>query len=303
MGYFSEWEAEIKAHQPYLLAYAYRMTGSLSEAEDMVQDTLLECECVDPKGLENPRAWLTRVCSHKSLDHLKSAYKRRENYKGPWLPDAVPESVPMWMETREDDERTLILKESLRFSFLLLAERLSPEERAVYLLSEVFDYSFAVIADFLGKSEAACRKLAERARKSMQEGRKKFAPLETRAEDLLRTFFELAKLNDKERLRKLLSEESEFWSDGGGKVGAAKTMRDVDLIVNFFTTLWLSESFANGAIRSEFRTVNACPGIVFYRRQGEEWLVDTVMTIESKDGLIQRLFTQRNPDRIQAWAK
>ena len=130
-NFLSAWEPRLLQHKQYLIAFAFRMTGSLAEAEDIVQDTFIECAYVDPLTIDNHKAWLTRVCSNKGLDHLKSAYKKRVTYPGVWLPDAIPESL----ELADEFE----LAESATTSFLLLAEKLSPEERVVYLLFEVFE--------------------------------------------------------------------------------------------------------------------------------------------------------------------
>ncbi|RYZ78551.1 MAG: sigma-70 family RNA polymerase sigma factor, partial [Proteobacteria bacterium] len=219
-GYFKEWESAMRDHRPYLLSYAFRMTGNLHEAEDMVQDTFLSCDETDPATVSNPKAWLIRVCSRKSLDHLKSAYKKRTSYPGTWLPDAIPQTHSLWSEAELDLEKNLLAKESLSTSFLLLAEKLAPEERAVYLLAEIFDHNFATIAEYLGKTESTCRKIAERARKAIAEGKPRFKSSSVRDQDLIKTFFQYAMQDDKNGLRSMLSASSEFWADGGGKVGA-----------------------------------------------------------------------------------
>jgi len=124
------WESDWKQYRPFLISFAYRMTGSLSEAEDLVQDTFLECARVPRSEIRNPKSWLTKICANKGIDHLKSAYKRRETYPGTWLPDAIPDSLQVWtnLHGSESPEKTLIVSESLTTSFLLLAERLTPEE-------------------------------------------------------------------------------------------------------------------------------------------------------------------------------
>src|SRR3954465_640983 len=150
-NHLSEWESLWTQYRTYLISFAFRMTGSLSEAEDLVQETFIECARVSPSEIQNPKSWLTKICANKGIDHLKSAYKRRETYPGTWLPDAIPDSLQVWsnLHGSETPEKTLINSETLTTSFLLLAERLTPEERAVYLLSEVFEYSYREIAALL----------------------------------------------------------------------------------------------------------------------------------------------------------
>src|SRR5262249_45270701 len=146
---------------------------------------------VDPDGVRDHRAWLTKICSNKGLDHLKLAYKKREEYVGPWLPDAVPDRLQMWggLEETSSPEDKSMLSESLTTSFLLLVERLSPEERVVYLLHEVFGYPSKEIADFLGRTDEACRKLAERARKKIVESRPALPSDKEAAQNVLQQFF------------------------------------------------------------------------------------------------------------------
>ncbi len=138
-NYFKQWEVFFQQYRTYLVSFAFRMTGSLSEAEDIVQETFLECASMNPQTIESPKSWLTKVCSNKGLDHLKKAYKKRETYSGPWLPDAIPDSYQVWssLAAPASPDQNLLLSESLTTSFLLLIEKLTPEERAVYLLSEI----------------------------------------------------------------------------------------------------------------------------------------------------------------------
>lgn len=193
-----DWKKAFVEHRTWLISFAFRMTGSLAEAEDIVQDTFMELADAERLEIKNVKAWLTRVCSHKALDHLKSAYKRRETYPGTWLPDAVPDSFQLWsqLNEKETQEKNLLLSESLTTSFLLLIERLSPEERVVYLLTEVFDYAYKDIASFLGKSESACRKIGQRAREAVQASPLKFKPSPDNSMQLISKFFEAAKSGD-----------------------------------------------------------------------------------------------------------
>jgi len=297
------WESDWKQYRPFLISFAYRMTGSLSEAEDLVQDTFLECARVPRSEIRNPKSWLTKICANKGIDHLKSAYKRRETYPGTWLPDAIPDSLQVWanLHGSETPEKTLINSETLTTSFLLLAERLTPEERAVYLLSEVFEYSYKEISALLDKSEDACRKTAQRARAALQSA-PKFAANSSDTVGLIARFFECAKEGDNASLVELLSDESEFWADGGGKVPAAKTrLTEKSSIAHFFAALGTSKAFTPGDFNLEFTPVSGRPGLIVSRKLPSGlWTFETIFSFEIRDGKIARIYAQRNPDKLKA---
>ena len=302
-NYFSAWEWDWRQYRPFLISFAFRMTGSLSEAEDLVQDTFLECARVPRSEIKNPKSWLAKICANKGIDHLKSAYKKRETYPGPWLPDVIPDSLQIWSSLRDSEspEKNLIASESLTTSFLLLAERLTPEERAVYLLSEVFEYSFKEIATFLEKSEGACRKTAQRARAAVLSA-PRFAPYSPDSTNLIARFFECAKNGDKSSLVELLSDESEFWSDGGGKVPAAKAiLTEQTKIAAFFAGLGSSNAFVSGDFKLDFTPVSSRPGLVISRRLPSGlWSFETIFSFEIQDKRIARIYAQRNPDKLKA---
>ncbi len=299
----SAWEEECKRYRQFLISFAYRMTGSLSEAEDLVQDTFLECARVPRSEIRNPKSWLTKICANKGIDHLKSAYKRRETYPGPWLPDVIPDSLQVWTDLSGSDspEKNLIASESLTTSFLLLIERLTPEERAVYLLSEVFEYSYREISALLEKSEDACRKTAQRARAAVLSA-PKFAANPPDSTELIARFFECAKNGDSSSLVELLSEESEFWSDGGGKVPAAKTvLTEKTKIATFFAALGSSKAFAPGDFKLDFTEVSSRPGLIISRQlRSGLWTFETIFSFEIRERKIARIYAQRNPAKLQA---
>jgi RNA polymerase sigma-70 factor (ECF subfamily) len=296
------WESDWKQYRPFLISFAYRMTGSLSEAEDLVQDTFLECASVPRSEIRNPKSWLTKICANKGIDQLKSAYKRRETYPGTWLPDAIPDSLQVWtsLHGSESPEKTLIASESLTTSFLLLVERLTPEERAVYLLSEVFEYSYREIASLLDKSEEACRKTAQRARAAVQSA-PKFAANTTDSMGLIARFFESAKSGDNATLMELLADESEFWSDGGGKVAAAKAIiRERADIARFFAALGTSKVFVPDDFKLDYTQVSSRPGLIVSRKLPSGlWTFETIFSFEIRDGKIARIYAQRNPDKLK----
>jgi len=298
----SDWEEAWKQYRSFLTSFAFRLTGSLSEAEDLVQDTFLECATVARSEIKNPKSWLTKVCANKGIDHLKSAYKRRETYPGTWLPDVIPDSLQVWsnLQGSVSPEKNLIASESLTTSFLLMVERLTPEERAVYLLNEIFEYSYKEISALLEKSEEACRKTAQRARAAVLSA-PRFSPHSPGSTALISRFFESAKNGDSASLVELLSDESEFWSDGGGKVAAAKTvLTEKTKIAGFFAALGSSNAFAPGDFKLDFTEVSSRPGLVISRRLPSGlWTFETILSFEILDGKIARIYAQRNPDKLK----
>ncbi|WPU66647.1 sigma-70 family RNA polymerase sigma factor [Peredibacter starrii] len=306
-NYLKEWEGLFIQYRPYLISFAFRMTGSLSESEDIVQDTFIQCASINPKELNNPKSWLTKITSNKSLDYMKVAYKKREIYHGTWLPDAVPDSFQYWGNLIDGvaPDKKLLYTESLSTSFLLLLQKLSPEERMIYILNEVFDYSFSEIAEFMNKSEDACKKSAQRARKAL-ENEKRYRSYTKEDESVVSKFFDLANRGDKEGLMAMLSSDSEFWSDGGGKVSVASkvVVYDPQFISKFISAVWSAPIFKNENIRQELKIVNEKPGLVISRRHEDGvWRFETIMTMEVENGKIARIFTQRNPDKLQALLK
>lgn len=299
----SDWEEAWKQYRPFLTSFAFRLTGSLSEAEDLVQDTFLECATVARSEIKNPKSWLTKVCANKGIDHLKSAYKRRETYPGTWLPDVIPDSLQVWsnLQGSISPEKNLIASESLTTSFLLIVERLTPEERAVYLLSEVFEYSYKEISALLEKSEEACRKTAQRARAAVLSA-PRFSANSPDSTALISRFFECAKNGDSASLVELLSDESEFWSDGGGKVAAAKTiLTEKTKIAGFFAALGASNAFASGDFKLDFTEVSSRHGLIISKRLPSGlWTFETILSFEILDRKIARIYAQRNPDKLKA---
>lgn len=304
-NYFDRWSETILKYRPYLIAFSFRMTGSLAEAEDIVSDTILECSKYNPMEIKNHKAWLTKICSNKALDYLKSARKKRESYVGVWLPDEVPSGLQIWgnLEEVENSEHKLILDESLTTSFLLLLQKLTPQERVIYLLSEIFDYSFKEISDFLGKNIPACKKIAQRARDGISSERVKFDLPPKESEEILRRFFVSAKNGNIQDMIDLLSSDSELWGDGGGKVSAAGFINSIEMIFNFFNCLVTSEVFKSDLYRSEIHTVNSRPGVVISKKDNDKWLFDTILSFEFKGDKIARIYAQRNPDKLSSLTK
>lgn len=300
-NYLDQWDYFFIQYKASLLAFAFRMTGSLSDAEDIVQETFLECANIDPQKINNPKAWLTKICSNKGLDHLKSAYKKRELYPGTWLPDEIPESLQVWGSFVDEGspEEAFLRAETLTTSFLLLIERLTPEERVIYLLNEVFAYSFKEIAEFLKKKEESCRKTAQRAREALLAGKIKFSTPPTDADKVIAQFFTLAKSGDIQGLTEMLAPDSQLWGDGGGKVRAAGFIDELPAIIEFLRSLVTSDVFRLPSYQIEYHQVNSRPGIVISKKiDSGLWIFDTILSFEFFDKKIARIYAQRNPDKL-----
>lgn len=292
------WEECYETQREFLIAYAFRMTGSLEHAEDIVQDTVAQCLKTDFGKVTNHRAWMTRICSNKALDLLKSAESRRMSYIGTWLPDLIPDALDCGISHQTADSK-LELSESITISFLVLLQALSPVERAVFLLKDVFDYPFKMVSELSGKSEQACRKIAERARNAVSKKDVKFTRPSSDAEKLVREFFEAAKAGDKSHLATLLSDHSLFLSDGGGKVAAAPLIETKDGIIDFFCALQKSPTFSSQDYRLDTAWINSRPGIIISKLVNENWRLETLISFEIEERKISRIFAQRNPDKLK----
>jgi RNA polymerase sigma-70 factor (ECF subfamily) len=205
-----------QTHRPALFAVAYRMLGSATDAEDVVQDAWLRYAAARPSDLQSPKAYLTTIVTRLCLDRLKSARARREEYVGTWLPE------PVVTDIRYEPERSLALAESVTLAFMVLLETLSPEERAVFLLREVFDYEYAEIAAMLDTSAVNARQLFHRAKARIADKRPRFHEAVDEKRRLVARFVGALRDGDAEALTSVLAEDVGFWSDGGGKVPAAR---------------------------------------------------------------------------------
>ncbi|QTT75232.1 RNA polymerase sigma-70 factor [Streptomyces mobaraensis NBRC 13819 = DSM 40847] len=284
--------------RPLLFSIAYRLLGSVSEAEDAVQETWLRFAAT-PTRPRSVRAFLSTTVTRIAIDVLRSARVRREAYVGPWFPE------PLLADPYEDPERSAELADSVSMAALLLLERLSPAERAVFVLREVFDFGFPEVAAAVGRSEAACRQLAVRARRHMADGRPRFeAPREER-EELAARFFGALREGDVTGLRDLLATDASVVGDGGGKtpqlaravIGGGKVAR---LLAAFFPRL------AHADVTYERTEVNGQEGAVFRDRDGK---VLQVMALDVHDGRIHAIRIVLNPDKLghvgpvaDAWA-
>lgn len=223
---------EFERHRAHLTALAYRMLGSVAEAEDAVQDAFLRWHRTDRTGVAEPRAFLARVVTRLCLDRLKAARHRRETYVGPWLSEPLVEDPALAVPPPED------LARDVSVALMLALERLSPLERAAFLLHDGFDLGFDEIAAALGRSEAACRQLASRARANVQAARSRFAVDAAERTRLAAAFFAASRSGDAVALRDLLATEATLHTDGGGRRRAAlNVIAGAGRIARFFAGL------------------------------------------------------------------
>jgi RNA polymerase sigma-70 factor (ECF subfamily) len=289
---------EFEALRPLLFSIAYRILGSVSEAEDAVQETWLRYES-SPAPPASARAFLSAVVTRVSIDVLRSARVRREEYVGHWFPE------PLLTDPYQDPERSAELADSVSMAALLLLERLSPLERAVFVLREVFGFGFPEVASAVGRSEAACRQLAVRARRHMDEGRPRFEAGRREREELAERFFDAFREGDVEGLQELLAADVQLVGDGGGKaptlarsiIGAEKVARLLAAIVAPFVQI---------DVTLEPHEVNGQPGAIFRDRDSK---VLFTLTLDVLDGQIQTIRSVSNPDKLghvgpvaDAWA-
>ncbi|MEZ0373010.1 MAG: RNA polymerase sigma-70 factor [Candidatus Sericytochromatia bacterium] len=213
--------------RPRLQALAYRLLGSISDSQDLLQESFVRWQKVELTGLRQPEHYLTRMVTHAAIDQLRSARHRRESYTGPWLPEP-------WIETPADPVQALELADSLSMAFLLLLERLSPLERAVFLLRVVFDYEYAEIGELVDENPAYCRQLVHRAREHLHSERRSRSVDPERQQALLQAFMSACQQGELEPLQALLAQDAILYSDGGGKVRAAlNPIQGADRVARF----------------------------------------------------------------------
>jgi RNA polymerase sigma-70 factor (ECF subfamily) len=289
---------EFERLRPLLFSIAYRILGSVSEAEDAVQETWLRYEAF-PAQPTSAKAFLSAVVTRISIDVLRSARVRREEYVGQWFPE------PLLTDPYQDPERSAELADSVSMAALLLLERLSPLERAVFVLREVFGFGFAEVASAVGRSEAACRQLAVRARRHMDAGRPRFEADRRERDELAARFFDALAEGDVEGLRELLAADASLVGDGGGKAPQlARSIIGAGHVARVLTSIfpWLVRI----EVTLEPHEVNGQPGAIFRDRDGK---VLYTVTLDVLDGQIQTIRSVSNPDKLRhlgpvadAWA-
>ncbi len=277
-------------NRPRLLSLAYRMLGSWAEAEDVVQEAALRLERQAPGVISDAEAWLERVVANLSLDVLKESRVKREQYIGPWLPEPVLTDQPNWTSEPFDPR-------ALSLAFLALLERLSPLERAVYILAEAFDYRHEEIAQALGREVPAIRQLLHRAREHIREGRIRFAPDKSTHQALLAAFGSACSRGEVAEIEGMLARDAVLQSDGGGKAKAAlNPIRGASAVARFIVGAMKK---APVPLRYDMREVNGWPCIVAY--QGETPV--TVLDIETDGQKVFNLLAVVNPEKLQALRK
>ncbi len=276
--------------RPLMFSIAYRMTGSVAEAEDLVQEAFFRMGRARKSGVvvESPRAYLTATTTRLAINHLRSARVRRESYVGTWLPE------PVVADLHDSPEQMTELSDSLSMAFLLLLESLSPVERAVFLLREVFDYPYEDIAQIVDKNEANCRQIFARARQHIGGQHARYEASRQQGQALLRSFLAAARDGDLGQLVDLLAADAAFYGDGGGK--ATSTRQPVfgrEKIAAFFVELFGRAQRLG--ITFEVVLVNGGPGIITHDQEDR---VVSVLSFEVLDGVVQTVRGVVNPDKL-----
>jgi RNA polymerase sigma-70 factor (ECF subfamily) len=296
--------ASFEPYRRRLLGLAYRMLGSMADGEDAVQETYLRWHAADRGNVSDPRAFLMTTMTRICLDMLTSARARHEEYVGPWLPEPILDTATLAPDTRTE------LAEDLSLALLLTLDRLSPLERAAFLLHDVFDFSFNEVATTLERSEPACRKLATRARAHVRALRPRGATalparpgeIDAKHVQLMSAFAAATQSGDLNTLTQLLASDVRIVTDGGGKVRAAlEVVEGADRAARFLVDVtrkradaWWREDF-----RPRFAIINGLPGIIV---EGAEGAVQTA-AFEIEGDVIRALYVVRNPDKLRHLAR
>ena len=283
-------DADNEALRPLLFSIAYRMLGSVRDAEDLVQETLLRMHIAVDRGvtIESRKAYATATVTRLAIDQLRSARHQREKYPGEWLPE------PVVAGHRIDPEANAEMSDSLSMAFLVLLENLSPPERAVLLLHDVFGYSFADIADIIGKSEANTRQIAVRARRAVEARRPRFEVSAQRRWELATRFFAAVERGDTDALLEMLSVDAVMYSDGGGRAPSRPRPARTALTVARFLT-GLSRRGRTDGMSLTMTEVNGQPGAVIRESSGT---IISVMSLDIDDDHVQTIRAVLNPDKL-----
>ncbi|MEX6634573.1 sigma-70 family RNA polymerase sigma factor [Hyphococcus lacteus] len=274
-------------HRTYLFGVAYRMLGSVAEAEDLVQDSYLRWR--ESKNVENPRAYLSKIVSRLCLDRLKQARTKREIYVGPWLPEPIINRPDLVTEEPE------ILAQDISYALMLALERLSPLERAAFLLHDVFDNGYDEIAEVLDRSEASCRQLATRARNHIRHERPRFTVEPKRSHEIANAFFDAMRSGDTDALSAVLAKDAVLHTDGGGKVSSAlNIVYSAEKIVRFYAGLTRKSGDQRSTLLRRTR-INGMPGEIVRANDG----ILQTNVVEITDGKITAIYITRNPDKLR----
>lgn len=280
---------QFEAYRPLMFSIAYRMMGTITEAEDILQEAFLRYQGASRTEIVSLKAFLSTIVTRLCLNRLESARMQRETYIGPWLPEPL-----LTEDEAEEPPQRAELHESLSMAFLVLLEQLTPLERAVFLLRQVFDYEYAEIGEMVGKDETACRQLFSRAKKHVSENRPRFVSDPELQRHMLAQFLEAVTNGEMNGLLELLSEDVVMWADGGGKArGAAlQPLHGRDAVARFVIA---SPRFAGGLLESRIAMVNGEPTLLM-SREGQPLFV-LVIAIENKK--IREVRIVGNPDKLK----
>ena len=271
-----------------LFSIAYRMLGTVADAEDMLQETFLRWQRATETEIQSPRAFLATVITRLCINQLQSARAKREEYFGQWLPE------PLMTEQAAESRAVSGIDDSLSTAFLVLLERLTPVERAVFLLREIFDYEYAEIAGMLGQTETNCRQILRRAKQHVKQDRPRFDASPGEREKLLQQFLEATAQGEMQGLLALLSKDVVLYTDGGGKATAVPNpVYGADRVARFFSRA--PGRLISGTLVRRIAQINGQPGIVTYL-QGRPF---GVLTLDVEDGRIRNIYIVRNPDKLQ----
>ncbi|MDT0566331.1 RNA polymerase sigma-70 factor [Streptomyces sp. DSM 3412] len=279
-------------YRKLLFSVAYRVLGSAADAEDAVQDAWIKWSSADRSQVADPKAYLTRIVTNLALEHLRSTRHKRETYVGPWLPESIL--------TSSDTADAVTDAESVSMAMLVVLETLSPLERAVFVLREVFGFSHAEIAEAVERSEAAVRQIAHRAREHVRARRPRFAAHHSRQREVTERFFSAATGGDINTLMELLSPDVTLWTDGGGKVRQAlKPVVGAQTVASWFAAIGTVtyQGVQPADMRAELVEINGGPGIVF---SAPDRVIATVTFDFDADGRITAIHNVANPDKLQA---
>jgi len=279
-----------RRHRARLFGIAYRMLGTHAESEDILQEAYIKWHQANAEGIETPEAWLVTVVTRLSIDRLRKAASERETYIGPWLPE------PLVVSDQPSPEEELELASNLSLAFMVLLERLSPVERAAFLLHDIFDCDYTDIARIVGKSETASRQIVSRARVRVRADKPRFEADAKEREKLIRKFSAASTAGDEKALLALFSDEIAMMSDGGGKVTAArKVIRGKAKLAH---ALRMFGAKYGALLKSVPYRINGEPGLLtFYNGK-----IFDATTFEFTDGKISGVYRVMNPDKLKAFA-
>ncbi|QNP40966.1 RNA polymerase sigma-70 factor [Lysobacter solisilvae (ex Woo and Kim 2020)] len=281
-------ESLFETYRSRLLGLAYRLLGSRSDAEDVVQDAWLRWHQADRSAIRDAEAWLVTATTRLGIDRLRLVRNERENYPGPWLPE------PLTVDTSPTPESRADIGSQVSLAFLSLLERLGPEERAAFLLKEVFDYDYAQVAELIGHSEANCRQMVHRARQRVQAERPRFEVEPDTHRRLLERFMYATQAGDRAAIMQLLHANATLVSDGGGKVTATiRPLQGSDRIADLF---WALSRRAGDELKTRIGSVNGEPALMRWY-QGR---LHSITTITIEDDRIAQVLSVLNPDKLPA---